>query len=37
IAIGHPRAATLAALQTMVPELQNDGVDFTLVQDLVNP
>ena len=37
IAIGHPRAATLAALQTMVPELQNDGVDFTLVQDLVKP
>jgi polysaccharide deacetylase 2 family uncharacterized protein YibQ len=35
IAIGHPRPATFAALRAMIPRLQNEGVTFVLVRDLV--
>ncbi len=37
IAIGHPRPTTLAAVKAMIPQLQADGVQFVLVQDLVTP
>jgi len=35
IAIGHPRATTLAAVRAMIPRLEADGIQFVLVQDLV--
>jgi len=35
IAIGHPKAATLAALRALIPSLEGQGVTFVLVQDLV--
>jgi hypothetical protein len=35
IAIGHPRPATLAAVQTLGPEFIASGVDLTLAGDLV--
>lgn len=34
IAIGHPRATTLAALTAMIPKLQAQGITFTLAQNL---
>ena len=36
IAIGHPRATTLAAVRAMIPELQAAGVRFVLARDLVS-
>jgi hypothetical protein len=36
IAIGHPRPSTLAAVRAMIPELQADGIQFVLAQDLVS-
>lgn len=35
IAIGHPRPTTLAAVRAMIPQLQADGIQFVLAQDLV--
>jgi polysaccharide deacetylase 2 family uncharacterized protein YibQ len=35
IAIGHPRAATLAALRVMLPEAKKQGVQLVLVSELV--
>ena len=35
IAIGHPRAATLLAVRTLLPELAHDGVTLVLASDLV--
>jgi polysaccharide deacetylase 2 family uncharacterized protein YibQ len=35
IAIGHPRPSTLAAVRAMIPQLQADGIEFVLAQDLV--
>lgn len=35
IAIGHPRAATLAAVRSLVPVLQAAGIEFVLAADLV--
>ena len=35
IAIGHPRAATLAALAALIPELQQQGITFVLASELV--
>jgi polysaccharide deacetylase 2 family uncharacterized protein YibQ len=35
IAIGHPRAATLAAVRALLPSLQADGITFTLASELV--
>jgi len=35
IAIGHPKAATLAALRAEIPALEREGVTFVLAQDLV--
>ena len=38
IAIGHPRATTLAALQAMLPEFAHAGITLVLVRDLTeNP
>lgn len=34
IAIGHPRATTLAAVRELIPKLQADGIEFVLVQSL---
>jgi len=34
IAIGHPRAATLAAVRALYPELQQRGITFVLARDL---
>jgi hypothetical protein len=34
IAIGHPRAATLAAVRALYPELQRRGITFVLARDL---
>jgi len=34
IAIGHPRAATLAAVRALYPELQKRGITFVLARDL---
>jgi polysaccharide deacetylase 2 family uncharacterized protein YibQ len=34
IAIGHPRAATLAAIRALYPELQREGITFVLARDL---
>jgi polysaccharide deacetylase 2 family uncharacterized protein YibQ len=36
IAIGHPRATTLAAVRALIPELQAEGVEFVLASDLVH-
>jgi hypothetical protein len=36
IAIGHPRPTTLAALRAEIPQLQSEGIDFVLAQDLVH-
>jgi polysaccharide deacetylase 2 family uncharacterized protein YibQ len=36
IAIGHPRPTTLAAVRAMIPELQADGIQFVLAQQLVS-
>lgn len=36
IAIGHPRANTLAALRAMYPRMQADGIEFALVSTLVH-
>ncbi|MBV8371784.1 MAG: divergent polysaccharide deacetylase family protein, partial [Candidatus Eremiobacteraeota bacterium] len=36
IAIGHPHATTLAAVRALIPELEADGVQFVLAQDLVS-
>ncbi len=36
IAIGHPRATTLAAVRALIPELQAAGIQFVLAQDLVS-
>lgn len=35
IAIGHPRAATLEAIRTLIPELQSQGITFTLASEVV--
>ncbi len=35
IAIGHPRAATLAAVRELIPTMQADGITFVLASDLV--
>lgn len=35
IAIGHPRAATLAAVRALAPTMQADGITFVLAGDLV--
>ncbi len=35
IAIGHPRPSTLAAVRSMIPQLQAAGIEFVLAQDLV--
>jgi hypothetical protein len=35
IAIGHPRATTLAALRAMIPKIEAEGVQFILVRNLV--
>lgn len=35
IAIGHPRATTLEAVKSMIPQLQAAGIQFVLAQDLV--
>lgn len=34
IAIGHPRPATLEALRTMIPRLQQEGITFVLAREL---
>jgi len=36
IAIGHPRATTLAAVRAMIPQLQAAGIRFVLVQSLTH-
>jgi polysaccharide deacetylase 2 family uncharacterized protein YibQ len=36
IAIGHPRAATLAAVRALVPTMQSDGITFVFAGDLVH-
>lgn len=36
IAIGHPRPTTLAALQSMYPKMQAEGVQFVLASELVH-
>ena len=36
IAIGHPRPSTLTAVREMIPQLQADGIQFVLAQDLVS-
>ena len=35
VAIGHPRGATLRAVQELIPELQARGIDFALASELV--
>lgn len=35
IAIGHPRAATLEAIRSLIPELQRQGIAFVPAADLV--
>jgi polysaccharide deacetylase 2 family uncharacterized protein YibQ len=37
IAIGHPKPTTLAAVRALIPELQAEGVQFVLAQQLVTP
>jgi polysaccharide deacetylase 2 family uncharacterized protein YibQ len=36
IAIGHPRAATLAAVQALYPEMQRRGITFVLASALTS-
>ncbi|MDP9018001.1 MAG: divergent polysaccharide deacetylase family protein [Candidatus Eremiobacteraeota bacterium] len=36
IAIGHPRPATLTAIKELIPELQEQGITFTLASDLAH-
>jgi len=36
IAIGHPRATTLAAVKALIPELQAEGIEFVLASSLTN-
>ncbi|GAC1388373.1 MAG: hypothetical protein NVSMB31_02250 [Vulcanimicrobiaceae bacterium] len=36
IAIGHPRAATLAAIRELIPELQAQGITFALASELAH-
>ncbi len=36
IAIGHPKATTLAALQAMYPKMQAEGVQFVLASELTH-
>lgn len=36
IAIGHPRTATLEAIRALIPELQSQGVTFTLASEMVH-
>ncbi|MEO9170276.1 MAG: divergent polysaccharide deacetylase family protein [Candidatus Baltobacteraceae bacterium] len=36
IAIGHPRATTLAAVRALIPELRADGIEFVLAQTLTH-
>jgi len=36
IAIGHPRAATLEAIRTLIPEFQSQGITFTLASEMVH-
>jgi hypothetical protein len=36
IAIGHPRATTLAAVKALIPELQAQGIQFVLVSTLTH-
>ncbi|MDQ2864696.1 MAG: divergent polysaccharide deacetylase family protein [Candidatus Eremiobacteraeota bacterium] len=36
IAIGHPRAATLAAVKALIPQLQTDGIEFVLAGSLTH-
>ncbi|MDQ6931454.1 MAG: divergent polysaccharide deacetylase family protein [Candidatus Eremiobacteraeota bacterium] len=36
IAIGHPRAATLEAIRSLIPELQAQGIAFVPAADLVH-
>jgi hypothetical protein len=36
IAIGHPRATTLAAVRALIPELQAEGIEFVLASQLAN-
>jgi polysaccharide deacetylase 2 family uncharacterized protein YibQ len=36
IAIGHPRATTLAAVKALIPELQAEGIEFVLASSLAN-
>jgi polysaccharide deacetylase 2 family uncharacterized protein YibQ len=35
VAIGHPREATVAALEKMLPELEAQGIEFVPVRELV--
>jgi polysaccharide deacetylase 2 family uncharacterized protein YibQ len=35
IAIGHPKPTTLAAVRALIPELQAEGIQFVLAQQLV--
>jgi len=36
VAIGHPRPATVTALEKMVPQLVKDGIEFVAVRELVH-
>jgi polysaccharide deacetylase 2 family uncharacterized protein YibQ len=36
IAIGHPRATTLEAVQALIPELQAEGIQFVFVRTLTH-
>ncbi|MEA2718564.1 MAG: uncharacterized protein QOJ39_428, partial [Candidatus Eremiobacteraeota bacterium] len=36
IAIGHPRATTLIAVRTLLPELERAGIVLVLARDLVH-
>jgi polysaccharide deacetylase 2 family uncharacterized protein YibQ len=36
IAIGHPRATTLAAVRALIPEFQAEGIEFVLASSLVS-
>jgi hypothetical protein len=37
IAIGHPKPTTLAAVRALIPQLEAEGVQFVLVEQLVTP
>lgn len=36
IAIGHPRATTLAAIKAMIPQFESAGIQFVLARDLAH-